>query len=208
MHLHRCTLTAVVPLAVALLATPATSADARSLRSRMATALSRDGITSEEIADGTIRCADLSAEVLPGVCPDPDAPPPPAAQNVFVDGFTQTDKDLPSTPSGNDPAATIASLTLDEGSWVIFASIVWSGSPLDFSGIVTCHLVPPNGPNAKAEFIGTGTTTGTLFVQTTSVGGGVVDFRCSDQSAGSTVKYRFLQLTAIPAPGLTAVKLQ
>jgi len=38
-------------------------------------------------------------------------------------------------------------------------------------------------------------------------GPGVVDFRCSDQDAESVVKYRFLQLTAIPVPTLTRTNL-
>ena len=114
---------------------------------------------------------------------------------------------MPSTPSGNSPAASIAKLEVGEGSHVIFASIVWSGSPLNFSGIVTCHLVPPNGPNSKAEFIGTGVTTGTLFAKTTNTGAGTVEFRCSDQSDGSDVFYRFVQLTAIPVPSLTRTNL-
>jgi len=185
------------------------AAEAKPFRAKAQAAFTREGITSSEIADGTIRCADLSPEVLPNGCPDPDEGDgrAAAAQNVFVDGFTQVDKNLPSTPSGNDPAASIAKLTVGEGSHVIFASIVWSGDPTNFSGIVTCHLVPPNGPNSKAEFIGLGTTTGTLFVQTTNVGAGVVDFRCSDQDALSTVRYRFLQLTAIPVPTLTRTNL-
>lgn len=161
-------------------------------------------VESNEITDGTIQCEDLSPDVFPDGC-GADAEPAvveSGAQNVFVDGFTTTDQPLPSTPSGNDPAASIAKLQLGEGTHVIFASIVWSGNPLDFSGIVTCHLAPPNGPNSKAEFIGQGTTTGTLFVQTTSSGPGTVDFRCSDQSEDSTVLYRFLQLTAIQVPSL------
>jgi hypothetical protein len=161
-------------------------------------------VESNEITDGTITCDDISPSVFPNGCPDEGSD---GAQNVFVDGFTTVDQDLPSTPSGNDPDASIAQLTVGEGTQVIFASIVWSGSPLNFSGIVTCHLVPPNGPNSKAEFIGQGTTTGTLFVQTTNEGPGVVDFRCSDQDAGSIVKYRFLQLTAIPVPSLTRTNL-
>ncbi len=177
-------------------------------RGRMHAALAQDGVTSEEIADGTIGCSDLAPEVQPPGCSDPGTDPDTAGtQNVFVDGFTQTDKDLPSTPSANTAAASIAKLTVGDGNHVIFASIVWSASPTNFSGIVTCHLVPPNGPNSKAEFIGQGTTTGTLFVQTTNVGPGVVDFRCSDQDPGSTVKYRFLQLTAIPVPALTRTQL-
>jgi hypothetical protein len=177
--------------------------------SRVHTALAKDGVTSGEIADGTIGCDDLSAEVRPSGCPGSEAADgAPAAQNVFVDGFTQNDKDLPSTPSGNDRAASIAQLEIGEGDHVVFASIVWSASPIDFSGIVTCHLVPPNqGPNSKAEFIGQGTTTGTLFVQTTATGPGVVDFRCSDQDPTSSVKYRFLQLTAIRVGTLTRTKL-
>jgi hypothetical protein len=176
---------------------------------RVHAALAKDGVTSGEIADGTIGCADLSSEVFPNGCPGSDADVgAPAASNVFVDGFTQVDKDLPSTPSGNDRAASIAQLEIGEGDHVVFASIVWSASPLDFSGIVTCHLVPPNqGPNSKAEFIGTDTTTGTLFAQTTATGPGVVDFRCSDQDATSTVKYRFLQLTAIRVGTLARTKL-
>jgi len=186
----------------------AVAAPVEAKRNRFATrvhaALAEDGVTSNEIADGTIRCDDLAPEVLPNGCPTSDQA---AAANVFVDGFTQTNKDLPSTPSGNDAAASIAKLTVGDGSHVILASIVWSASPLNFSGIVTCHLVPPNGPNSKAEFIGQGTTTGTLFLQTTSVGPGVVDFRCSDQDAASTVQYRFLQLTAIPVPALNRAQL-
>jgi hypothetical protein len=176
---------------------------------RVHAALAQDGITSGEITNGTIGCDDLSSEVFPNGCPGSDgAAGAPAASNVFVDGFTQVDKDLPSTPSGNDRAASIAKLEIGEGDHVVFASIVWSASPLDFSGIVTCHLAPPNqGPNSKAEFIGEGTTTGTLFTQTTATGPGVVDFRCSDQDPGSTVKYRFLQLTAIRVGTLTRTKL-
>jgi hypothetical protein len=193
--------------AAALILTLAVAGGAEA-RNRFATrvhnALAQDGVTSDEIADGTIRCDDLAPEVFPNGCPAPDAA---TAENVFVDGFTQVNKDLPSTPSGNDPAASIAKLTVGDGNQVIFASIVWSANPLDFSGIVTCHLVPPNGPNSKAEFIGRGTTTGTLFLQTTNVGASVVDFRCSDQDAGSTVQYRFLQLTAIPVPALERAEL-
>lgn len=160
-------------------------------------------VESNEITDGTIACEDIDPSVFPNGCGE-DAT---GAQNVFVDGFTTEDQDLPSTASGNSPAASIAQLEVGEGSHVILASIVWSGNPINFSGIVTCHLVPPNGPNSKAEFIGLGTTTGTLFVQTTNTGAGTVDFRCSDQDAASDVKYRFLQLTAIPVPGLTRTNL-
>ena len=164
-------------------------------------------VESGEITDGTITCDDIDPSVFPDGCPGDREEIAGGAQNVFVDGFTTVDQDLPSTPSGNDPAASIAKLEVGEGTHVILASIVWSGSPLNFSGIVTCHLVPPNGPNAKAEFIGEGTTTGTLFVQTTNSGEGIVDFRCSDQSSGSVVKYRFLQLTAIQVPVLTRTNL-
>ena len=166
-------------------------------------------VESNEITDGTIACEDISPSVFPHGCPDTDEVDV-GAQNVFVDGFTTTDQDLPSTPSANVPEAAIAKLDVGEGSQVIFASIVWSGSPLNFSGIVTCHLVPPNGPNSKAEFIETGggnITTGTLFVTTTNSGPGTVEFRCSDQSEASVVKYRFLQLTAIQVPSLTRTKL-
>jgi hypothetical protein len=209
--MNRRALHAVTHVSIALLVL-AGGAEAKTtkFRAKVHAALAQDGITSSEIADGTIGCADLSPEVLPNGCPDPGGGGDlgsAAAQNVFVDGFTQVDKDLPSTPSANDPAASIAKLTLGDGSHVIFASIVWSADPSSFSAIVTCHLVPPNGPNSKAEFIGLGTTTATLFVQTTNVGAGVVDFRCSDQDPGSTVKYRFLQLTAIPVPTLTRTKL-
>lgn len=195
---------------LALVVAFAGGADARSrFRTRMHTALADDGITSSEVADGTIRCEDLSAEARPASCPASDGNGDAAgAQNVFIDGFTRTNLELPSTPSGNDPAASIAKLEVGEGSQVIFASIVWSADPSNFSGIVTCHLVPPNGPNSKAEFIGEGTTTGTLFVQTTNVGAGIVDFRCSDQLVGSSVSYRFLQLTAIPVPSLTRTELR
>jgi len=117
------------------------------------------------------------------------------------------DQELPSTPSVTDRNASIAKLEVGEGTHVIFASIVWSGSPVNFSGIVTCILVPPNGPPSKAEFQGTGTTTGTLFAQTTNSGAGIVDFRCTDEDPGSTVKYRFVQLTAIQVPVLTRVNL-
>ncbi|HXJ32985.1 MAG TPA: hypothetical protein VMS22_03020 [Candidatus Eisenbacteria bacterium] len=195
---------------IMLLAGVAGAAEARStrFRARMHGALAQSGVTSDEIADGAIGCADLAPEVQPPGCAEPGSDPETAGvQNVFVDGFTQTDKDLPSTPSANTPAASIAKLTVSDGNHVIFASIVWSASPTDFSGIVTCHLVPPNGPNSKAEFIGHGVTTSTLFVQTTNVGPGVVDFRCSDQDPGSTVRYRFLQLTAIPVPALTRTQL-
>jgi len=189
---------------IALLAIAGTAEARRTFGQKVHAALADDGITSSEITDGTIGCDDISSEVFPNGCPDSGG----GAQNVFVDGFTQTNKELPSTPSGNDPAASIAKLSLDEGSYVVFASIVWSGSPVDFSGIVTCHLAPPNGgPNSKAEFIGQGVTTGTLFTQTTAVGPGTVDFRCSDQDPGSSVSYRFLQLTAIPVGRLTRTKL-
>jgi len=167
-------------------------------------------VESNEITDGTITCDDLSPSVFPDGCPgetERTREVEGGAQNVFVDGFTTNDQDLPSTPSGNDRAASIAQLEVGEGNHVIFASIVWSAVPSNFSGIVTCHLVPPNGPNSKAEFIGQGTTTGTLFVQTTNSGAGVVDFRCSDQDAQSVVKYRFLQLTAIQVPVLTRTNL-
>ena len=50
-------------------------------------------------------------------------------------------------------------------------------------------------------------TTGTLFTQTTATGPGVVDFRCSDQDPASTVKYRFLQLTAIRVGTLASTRL-
>ena len=153
------------------------------------------GGTPEDVSGGASGTGDDDREVAGG------------AQNVFVDGFRTNDQDLPSTPSGNDPAASIAQLEVGEGTHIIFASIVWSASPLNFSGIVTCHLVPPNGPNSKAEFIGQGTTTGTLFAQTTNSGPGVVDFRCSDQLVGSDVRYRFLQLTAIQVPTLTRTNL-
>jgi hypothetical protein len=197
---------------LALLVALTGSADARSsrFRAKMHASLAQDGITSNEIADGTVGCDDLSPEVRPASCPASDGTgdaDSAGARNVFVDGFTQTNKEMPSTPSGNDPNASIAKLEVGEGSQIILASIVWSANPLDFSGIVTCHLVPPNGPNSKAEFIGEGTTTGTLFVQTTNEGPGVVDFRCSDQLEGSSVSYRFLQLTAIPVPSLTRTQL-
>lgn len=163
-------------------------------------------VESSEITDGTIECADISPSVFPNGC-GAEAEPAPGASNVFVDGFTTVDQEMPSTPSANTPAASLAKLEVGEGSQVIFASIVWAGDPTNFSGIVTCHLVPPNGPNSKAEFIGTGVTVGTLFAQTTNIGAGVVDFRCSDQDPGSNVRYRFVQLTAIPVPGLTRTNL-
>lgn len=169
-------------------------------------------IESSEITDGTIECADIAESVFPNGCPDDDTGGNEneidvGAQNAFVDGFTTADQPLPSTSSGNDPAASIAQLTVGEGTHVIFASIVWAANPLNFSGIVTCHLVPPNGPNSKAEFQGTNTTVGSFFVQTTNSGAGVVDFRCSDQLVGSDVFYRFLQLTAIQVPTLTRTNL-
>lgn len=197
-------------LAAAIVLVPAVGGAAgrhRAFADRVHAALTDDGITSAEIADGTISCDDLSPEVTSG-CPGA-AGGAPAATNVFIDGTQQVDRDLPSTPSAGDPAASIATLDLDEGSYVVFASIVWSGSPIDFSGIVTCLLLPPNhGPIAKAEFIGRGTTTGTLFAQTTAAGPGTVDFHCTDESDQSTVKYRFVQLTAIRVGSLTATKLQ
>ena len=201
--------TRVGAAALVMLAAAGT-ADAKQNRfgNRVHAALAQNGVTSAEIADGTIACEDLSSEVLNGCsAADTGGQTDAGAQNVFMDGFTQVNRDMPSTSSANDPAASIAKLTVGEGSHIILASIVWSANPLDFSGIVSCHLVPPNGPNSKAEFIGQGTTTGTLFIQTTNVGPGVVDFRCSDQSAGSTVQYRFLQLTAIPVSSITRTQL-
>jgi hypothetical protein len=141
-------------------------------------------VESSEITDGTIECEDISP-----------------------DRFTTPDQELPSTASATNPAASIAKLEVDEGSQIIFASIVWSGSPTNFSGIVTCILIPPNGPTSKAEFIGAGVTVGTLFAQTTNTAAGVVDFRCTDADPGSSVTYRFVQLTAIPVPSLTRTNL-
>ena len=46
-----------------------------------------------------------------------------------------------------------------------------------------------------------------MFVQTTNLGPGVVDFRCSDQLVGSDVGYRFLQLTAIQVQTLSRTNL-
>jgi hypothetical protein len=196
----------VASLIAVLVLASSSEAKRKTFGEKVHAALAAEGVESREITDGTITCDDLSLEVVTGGCGDASGRSA-AAENVFVDGFTQVDKDLPSTPSGNDPAASIAKLTIGEGSYVVLASIVWSGSPIDFSGIVTCHLVSPDGPNAKAEFIGQGTTTGTLFAQTTALGPGVVDFRCSDQDRGSTVKYRFLQLTALPVGTLNRTKL-
>ena len=165
-------------------------------------------VESSEITDGTIECEDLSPDVFPNGCgAEAQAEPAPGASNVFVDGFTTQDQELPSTASAGNPAASIAKLEVGEGSQIIFASIVWSGSPTNFSGIVTCLLIPPHGPTSKAEFIGQGVTVGTLFAQTTNAGAGVVDFRCTDGDPGSTVTYRFLQLTAIPVPSLTSTNL-
>jgi len=165
-------------------------------------------VESSEITDGTIECEDLSPDVFPNGCgAEAEAEPAPGASNVFVDGFTTVDQELPSTSSASNPAASIAKLQVGEGSQIIFASIVWSGDPTNFSGIITCHLTPPNGPTSKAEFIGTGVTVGTLFAHTTNTGAGTVDFRCTDQDPGSTVLYRFVQLTAIPVPSLTSTKL-
>jgi hypothetical protein len=166
-------------------------------------------VESNEITDGTITCDDISPSVFPNGCPGEQEAEEATggAQNVFVDGFTTPDQELPSTPSAGDRAASIARLEVEEGSHVIFASIVWSGNPVDFTGIVTCLLIPPNGPTSKAEFQGTTTTTGTLFAQTTNSGAGIVDFRCTDSSPGSSVKYRFVQLTAIPVPSLTRTNL-
>ena len=165
-------------------------------------------VESSEITDGTIECEDLSPSVFPNGCgAEAEVEEAPGAANVFVDGFTTEDQELPSTSSGNSPAASIAKLAVGEGSHVIFASIVWAGDPTNFSGIVTCHLVPPNGPNSKAEFIGTGVTVGTLFAQTTNEGAGIVDFRCSDQDPAGVVRYRFVQLTAIPVPSLRRTNL-
>ncbi len=200
---HACLLVAAIALAPAI---GGAATRHRAFTDRVHAALADDGVTSAEIADGTISCDDLSPEVANG-CPGASAGAP-AATNVFIDGTRQTDRDLPSTPSAGDPAASIAKLALDDGSYVVFASIVWSASPIDFSGIVTCEVFPPNGPISKAEFIGNGTTTGTLVAQTTAVGPGTVDFHCTDESDQSTVKYRFLQLTAIRVGSLTATKLE
>jgi hypothetical protein len=165
-------------------------------------------VESSEITDGTIECEDLSPDVFPNGCgAEAQVEPAPGASNVFVDGFTTQDQELPSTASAGNPAASIAKLEVGEGSQIIFASIVWSGSPTNFSGIVTCLLIPPHGPTSKAEVIGQGVTVGTLFAQTTNAGAGVVDFRCTDGDPGSTVTYRFLQLTAIPVPSLTSTNL-
>jgi hypothetical protein len=163
-------------------------------------------IESSEITDGTIECDDISPDVFPNGC-GAEAEPAPGASNVFVDGFTTVDQELPSASSAGNPAASIATLEVGEGSQVIFASIVWSANLNNFSGIVTCHLIPPNGPTSKAEFIGTGVSVGTLFAHTTNTGAGTVDFRCTDQDAGSIVNYRFVQLTAIPVPSLTSTNL-
>jgi len=190
-------------LAVMLLATFADRAQAQPKKKGVGKT-----VESSEITDGTIECEDLSPSVFPNGCgAGAEVEEAPGASNVFVDGFTTEDQELPSTSSGNSPAASIAKLEVGEGSHVIFASIVWAGDPTNFSGIVTCHLVPPNGPNSKAEFIGTGVTVGTLFAQTTNTGGGIVDLRCSDQDPGSIVRYRFVQLTAIPVPSLTRTNL-
>ena len=190
-------------LAVMLLASVADRAEAQPKKKGIGKT-----VESSEITDGTIECDDLSPSVFPNGCGvEPEVEEAPGASNAFVDGFTTEDQELPSTSSGNSPAASIAKLAVGEGSHVIFASIVWAGDPTNFSGIVTCHLVPPNGPNSKAEFIGTGVTVGTLFAHTTNTGEGVVDFRCSDQDPGSVVRYRFVQLTAIPVPSLTRTNL-
>ena len=163
-------------------------------------------VESSEITDGTIQCEDISSDVFPNGCGVEDEPAP-GATNAFVDGFTTVDQELPSTSSAGNAAASIATIEVGEGSQVIFASIVWSANVNNFSGIVTCHLTPPNGPTSKAEFIGTGVSVGTLFAQTTNTGAGTVDFRCTDQDPGSTVTYRFVQLTAIPVPSLTSTNL-
>lgn len=163
-------------------------------------------VESTEITDGTIECEDISSDVFPDGC-GAEAAPAPGASNVFVDGFTTVDQELPSTSSAGNPAASIATLEVGEGSQVIFASIVWSANLNNFSGIITCHLIPPSGPTSKAEFIGAGVSVGTLFAQTTNTGAGTVDFRCTDQDLGSTALYRFLQLTAIPVPSLTSTNL-
>ena len=193
-------------LTVMMLATLAEAADGQPKKKGLGKT-----VESSEITDGTIECEDLSPSVFPNGCgAEAEAEveeEAPGASNVFIDGFTTEDQELPSTSSGNSPAASIAKLEVGEGSHVIFASIVWGGDPTNFSGIVTCHLVPPNGPNSKAEFIGTGVTIGTLFAQTTNVGAGIVDFRCSDQDPESIVRYRFVQLTAIPVPSLTRTNL-
>ena len=165
-------------------------------------------VESSEITDGTIECEDLSPDVFPNGCgAEAQAEPAPGASNVFVDGFTTQDQELPSTSSAGNPAASIAKLEVGEGSQIIFASIVWSGDPINFSGIVTCHLIPPHGPTSKAEFIGNGVTVGTLFAHTTNTGAGTVDFRCTDQDPGGIVRYRFLQVTAIPVPSVTSTNL-
>lgn len=163
-------------------------------------------VESSEITDGTIECEDISSDVFPNGC-GAEAEPAPGASNVFVDGFTTVDQEMPSTSSASNPAASIATLEVGEGSQIIFASIVWSANLNNFSGIVTCHLTPPNGPTSKAEFIGAGVSVGTLFAHTTNTGAGTVDFRCTDQDPGSTVLYRFVQLTAIPVPSLTSTNL-
>src|SRR5262245_10457849 len=130
---------AVAGLMLVLAAAGTANARRNRFANRLHTTLAQDGVTSEEIVDGTVTCADLSPEVAANECGGSDAP---TAENIFVDGFTQVNKDMPSTPSGNDPRASIAKLTVGEGSQVILATIVWSASPLNFSGIVTCHLVP------------------------------------------------------------------
>jgi hypothetical protein len=151
--------------------------------------------------------------VTPGDAADPALNAVSNARNVFINGFTTSDKVMPSTASGNDPAASIAKLKVGKGNHVIFASVVFSVSNTTFSGIITCHLVPPNGPNSKTEWQPgvalTGPTTQTMFVQTTNKGAGTVDFRCSDTDltpAGSP-GYRFLQLTAIEVPKLKRTDL-
>lgn len=132
--------------------------------------------------------------------------------NTFIDGFRTPDRAMPSVASPTSEAATIASLPVREGSYVLHASLVYAATGTKFpSRFVTCLLVPVNGPAAKAEWTGPISTsnTNTLAMTTTSTGAGTVKFRCTDADGDDTTgpSYRFLQLTAIKVANLQRTEI-
>jgi hypothetical protein len=93
----------------------------------------------------------------------------------------------------------------DEGSYVVFASISVRAARLPAARHLP--LAPRTAAQLQAEFIGRGVTTGTLFAQTPPSVPASSTSEYAIRDPGSSVAYRFLQLTAIPVGRLTRTKL-
>ncbi len=164
------------------------------------------------------------------ITPSDASLPSVVAKNKFLDGNVAQDRGMPTTGSVGDAEATIATLNLGRGKWLLFGSIVAAPrlladgtDVLHWTGNITCAIIPANtlsgsnptgNPTGRADYVHNGTVSTSnapvqvpLTVTTTQAGAGVAKFNCTDQRGVATSKpsvlYRILQFTAVRLQGLS-----